>query len=128
MPKISVVETGAPTPSGSSITDKWVEYNGNRVTEVPAGERFDIYAKGTAQNPSALTWEVLITVFSSDGTIAAYDTSDAYGATYNTPQMKLDSLPSGFQLPVMPNNDIILNFRLWGNDTRGQTIPPISDW
>ena len=128
MPKINVVETGTPTPSGSSISDKWVQYKGQRVTEVPAGERFDIYAKGVARNPSALTWEVLITCFSSDGTIAVYDTTDAYGETYNTPQMKLDTLPSGFQLPVMPNVDITLNFRLWGNDTRGQAIPPITEW
>jgi len=128
MPKISVIETGTPTPSGSSITDNWVEYKGQRVTEVPAGENFNIYAKGTAKNPDALTWDVLITVFSSDGSIAAYDTSDAYGSTYNTPKMKLDTPAPGFSAPKMPNKDITLNFRLFGNDTRGQTIPPITNW
>jgi len=128
MGKINLRETGAPQPSGSSISDKWVMYNGQRVTEVPAGERFDIYAKGVARNPGALTWEVLITCLSSDGKIAVYDTSDAYGDPYNTPSMKLDSLPSGFQLPVMPSGDITLFFRLWGNDTRGQPAPAVSEW
>lgn len=128
MPKINLIQTGAPTPGGSSITDMWVLYKGQRVSEVPAGERFDIYAKGVARNPGALLWEVLMTAFSSDGSIAVFDTADAYGDPYNTPQMKLDSLPAGFQLPVMPNIDIVLNFRLWGNDTRGQAIPPINNW
>jgi len=132
MPKIKLEEVGrkvgAPQASGSSITDKWVEYKGARVTEVPAGERFDIYAKGVARNPGALIWEVMITCFSSDGSIAVYDTTDAYGDPYNTPQMKLDSLPAGFQLPVMPNSDITLYFKLWGNDTRGQPVPPPDQW
>lgn len=128
MPKIQL-ETGVPTPSGSSITEKYVEYKGERVTEVPAGERFDIYAKGVAMNPGALTWEALITAVSDDGSIAVYDTSDAYGGTYNTPTMKLDSLPAGdFQLPVMPNHDITIRIKLWGNDKRGQDVPPPDQW
>lgn len=128
MPKVTLREAGAPTPSGSSITDKWVEYKGARVTEVPAGESFNIYAKGVARNPGAILWEVLITCYSANGSIAVYDTADAYGDPFTTPQMKLDSYPPGFALPVMPNQDITLNFKLWGNDTRGQEVPPPANW
>ncbi len=128
MPKVNIKGVGAPSPSGSSITDAWVSYKGARVTEVPAGEPFEIWAKGTARNPGALTWEVLITCYSPDGSIAVYDDVDAYGDPYTTPSMILDKLPAGFQSPVMPNADLTLYFKLWGNDTRGQPIPPPADW
>lgn len=127
MRKVSLEGIGTPTPSGSSITDAYVEYKGLRVDEVPEGERFDIYATGTGRNPGAISWEVLITVTDDDG-VAAYDTSDAYGDPYNTPRMKLDSLPPGYSLPRMPDHDITLRLKLWGNDTRGQPIPPMSEW
>lgn len=126
MPKITLVETGAPTPAGSSITDKWVEYKGARTTEVPAGEPFEIFAKGVAKNPGALTWEVLFTAVSLDGSIACYNPTDAYGESYTTPSVKIsaNAWPGFPKPPVMPNRDISLTIKLWGNDTRGQRIPP----
>jgi len=131
MPKIDVVETGTPAPLDSAFLDKWVEYKGQRVTEIPAGENFDIRCKIRARNPGALTWETLVTCFSSDGTIAVYDTTYAYSDPYVTPSLetiKVDTPAPGFSAPKMPNTDITLNFRLWGNDTREQTVPPISNW
>lgn len=128
MPKITMVETGAPTPVGSSITDAWVEYKGNRVTEVPAGDQFEIWARGVAKNPGATFWEVLFTAVSLDGSVACYNPTDAYGETYTTPTVKVSANAwSGFpKPPVMPNMDITLVIKLWGNDTRGQVIPPPS--
>lgn len=133
MPKVNLKEVGravgAPQPSGSFITDKYIEYQGQRVSEVPAGERFDIYASAVSRNPGSLLWEILITAVSDDGEIATYDTTDANGDPYTSPVMKLDSLPPGnFELPRMPDHDISLYFKSWGNDTRGQDIPPVEDW
>lgn len=127
MPKINI-EGNTPTPTGSSITEVVIEYKGQATTEVPAGELFDIYVRGIARNPGAYTWEVLVTAISSVGEIAVYDTTDAYGDPFNLPRMKIDTVASGYSRPIMPSQDITLRVKLWGNDHRGQTLPPVTEW
>jgi len=130
MPNVSIRGIGAPTPSGSSITDAWVEYQRARTTEVPAGEIFEIYAAFTARNPNALSWEVLVTAKSNDGSIAVYNPTDAYGDPFTQTKCQVSStaVPGFSAPPIMPNRNITLAIKLWGNDTRGQPIPGISEW
>ena len=126
--KVSISAT--PTPTGSSIYDAWVEYKGGRTTEVPVGESFEIYARGHARNPGAIVWEVLFTALSDDGSVACYNPTDAWGESYDTPTVKVSANagPGYRKPPIMPNRDIAIIIKLWGNDTRGQTIPPVEEW
>ena len=128
MPKINAILGNTPTPTGSSITEVVIEYKGQATTEVPAGERFEVYARGVAANPGALVWEVLYTMISTDGTIACYNPTDASGSSYTTPRVKVTANSISGKEPIMPNKDITLRIKLWGNDHRGMTLPPISEW
>ena len=136
MPKISMQGIGVPTPSGSSITDCWVEYKGSRTNEVPAGEEFVVRARGLANIPGQTTGcKILITAKSSDGTIAQYDdvnpTLWQTGPIYDSGNLhlKYDALVGRAQQnPIMPNHDITLYFKLWGNDHLATTYPPVSEW
>lgn len=129
MPKINVI--GTPTPVGSSITKVEVKYKGNIVTEVPAGEKFDVYAWGIGKNTTDIAWEVLFTMIDGDRNIACYNPTDAYTKTYETAGLlpvKITSNSVGGKEPIMPNKDITLRIKLWGNDHRGMALPPISEW
>lgn len=132
MPKLSIHGIGAPTPSGSSIIDAWVEYKGSRTTEVPAGEPFKIRARGQANIPGQTTGcETLITAKSDDGSIAQFDVTrhGLGGPIYDTGNMHLKyDTSSNYFDPIMPNRNITLRIKLWGNDHIGMLIPDISQW
>lgn len=130
MPEISIRGIGQPTPSGSSITDAWVTYKGARTTEVPAGEPFQIWARGIANIPGQISAEVLFTA--KGGNIAQFDTTDVGpfgGPTYDSGNTWLKFNQQGQQSdPIMPSQNLTLTIKLWGNSARGQAIPPISQW
>jgi len=134
MPKISFRGIGIPTPGGSSVDEVWVEYKGNIETEVPEGEKFKIFARGTANIPDQFTGcEILITAISSDGLIARYDRTNPTlwqtGPIYDSGDMHLEDEPGGGTSdPTMPDHDITLEFTIWGNDNLFETVPPVSEW
>ena len=130
MPKISFRGIGAPTPEGSSVDEVWVEYDGDITDEVPVGEKFKIFARGTANIP-ALLCDIIITVISDDGLIARYDRTTPVGIPplYDSGDMHLEDEPDGGTSdPEMPDHDIILEFTIWGNDHLYKPVPPVSEW
>lgn len=103
-----------------TITDAWVEYGGERVTEVPDGEHFIIYAsyecfwsEGSFFDP----WAVAVTV-SGDG-IANVDRT-RINADRGSGTMKLDE--DGVN--VMSDKDVVLTFKPWGHPDGGTTTLP----
>jgi len=132
MPSISIRGIGSPTPVGSAITKVEVEYAGQVTTEVPEGERFLVNAWGIGMNPGAYSWEVLFTMISNDGTIACYNSTDVAGEKYQTPgfnPVKVTARNVSGMEPIMPNHDITLLVKLWGNDTKGQNPPSdLNEW
>lgn len=127
--RISVSGIRQANPAGV-INDVWFKHLGQIVTEVPVGERFEIWASVTVSNPDGLfhTWDMLCTCKSTDGLIAVFDKSWGDGDEQSDTAMHLNSLPSGYQAPVMPDHDLSLIFTIWKNETRGETPPPVSEW
>lgn len=132
MYRISLEGIGAPTPSGSSINDAWVEYKGDRTTEVPVGQPFKIRARGSANIPGQTTGcEILITAVSDDGSIKRYEKMKPGfgGPIYDTGNLWLKWDENGnYQDPIMPNKHITLRIKLWGNDHWGEPVPTTNQW
>lgn len=106
-----------------TITDAWVEYKGNRVTEVPFGEVFDI--RCSYQPGGGDRW--LSCVTAAGGGIENYEDTLIYWAN-NTQlqQVKLDKRGAN----IMPDHDISLRFKLWGNEDENisPAYPPKNQW
>ena len=113
-------------PITGSVTAVRIIYQGSEVTEVPEGERFDVEVDYSAYNPGALQWAVVATMIATTGELPNYDAtltvwpSDALSGT-----MKLDE--NGKPGP-MPDHDITLRVKLWGNQERTATPPPQNQW
>lgn len=113
-------------PITGSITAVRIKHNGNVVTEVPQGERFDVEVDYSAYNPGALQWAALATMIATTGELPNYDAtltmwpSDTLSGT-----MKLDEM--GRPGP-MPDHDITLRVKLWGNQERTATPPSQTEW
>lgn len=121
--KVSFQGIGQQVTQGAmtmTITDAWVEHNGGRVSEIPEGGKFDIYAsydcfwsEASFFNP----WAVAVTV-SGDG-IANVDRT-RINADRGSGTMKLDSNGPN----IMPGKDISLTFKPWGHpDGATFTLP-----
>lgn len=130
MPNINI-EISAPL--GGEVVDPHVRYptgiGAQRVTEVPSGAEFEIWAGAQNLNASENTWEILYTA--TDGeTIYQWKSQDIYGGSNesNSLQELERQLDGQYGNPVMPNHDITLSITLWGNGTRGQPLPPLDQW
>ncbi len=126
--KINIITGGskiaALVPGVSTIEDAWIEYGGVRITEVPVGEKFDIFATyiarneaGTAFNP----WKATVTVIGND--IQNYEDT-SHSGQHGSQTVKLDKMGDN----IMPDNDITLRFRLWLHDDTSEDYPPIATW
>jgi len=125
MRTISMRAIQALVPGVSSIDDYWIEYGGVRVTQVPAGEKFDIYCKYSARNEAGGTWKVCATVIGTniaDG-IQNYQDTASIGNT-KTETAHLNQMGNN----IMPNKNISLRFKLWLHDDTAETHPPVEAW
>jgi len=100
-------------PITGSIVKAVVEYGGNEVTEVPAGENFTVKVSYSASNPGfVLTpldpgWSTSVTAISTGGEVRGYN------STLETSANTAKVVPIG--LGPMPSKDITLRIKLWGN-------------
>ena len=113
-------------PITGSITAVRIKHEGVVVTEVPEGGYFDVEVDYSAYNPGALQWAAAATMITTDGELPNYDVtrtvfpSDTLGGT-----MKLDAMG---QPGPMPDHDITLRVRLFGNQEWTTTPPPQTEW
>ncbi len=122
---VEVAFIGAGPITGNISVVK-IKHAGEVVTEVPQGEYFDVEVDYVALNPGALQWSACATMITTAGELPNYDTtmtvwpSDKLSGT-----MKLDSM--GKPGP-MPDHDITLRIKLFGNQERTSTPPPQNEW
>lgn len=121
MRKVSLEGIGSLVPGDSTIDDVWIEYGGLRVTEVPAGEKFDIHASYRAINVAGGQWKATVTV-KGDG-IQNYEDTCHFGIE-KSHSPKLDKMGDN----IMPDSDITLRFKLWLHDDCAQDYPPVETW
>lgn len=113
-------------PITGSITAVRIMYEGNAVTEVPEGEKFDVLVDYSAHNPGALQWAVCATMITTAGELPNYDaTLTVWPSDTLSGTMELDEM--GTPGP-MPDHDITLKIKLWGNQERTATPPPQTEW
>ncbi|MBA7636177.1 hypothetical protein ES703_43792 [subsurface metagenome] len=113
-------------PITGNITAVRIKHNGKVVTEVPQGEHFDVEVDYSANNPGALQWAVAATMITTAGELPNYDvTMTVWPSDTLSGTMKLDAM--GFPGP-MPDHDITLRIRLFGNQERTTTPPPQTQW
>ena len=117
-------------PITGAIRDAWVEYDGVRVTEVPEGEYFSPKVSYYADNPGACQWGICVTVIDTANGLANYAITGtpAIGCHTHLEEGDLDVNDYGKTGP-MPNRDVTLRFKLWGNQEKVGTPPyPQSEW
>ena len=113
-------------PITGSITAVRIRHNGNVVTEVPQGERFDVEVDYSAYNPGAMQWAAAATMITTAGELPNYDvTETVWPSDTLSGTMKLDAMG---QPGPMPDHDITLRIRLFGNQERTSTPPPQTEW
>ncbi len=113
-------------PITGRITAVRIKYEGEVVSEVPQGEHFDIEVDYSADNPGAMQWAVVATMIATTGELPNYDaTLTVWPTDKLSGTMKLDEM--GRPGP-MPDHDITLRIKLWGNQERTATPPPQTQW
>ena len=113
-------------PITGSITAVRIIYQGNVVTEVPQGAHFDVEVDYSAYNPGALQWAVAATMITTVGELPNYDvTRTVWPSDTLSGTMKLDAMG---QPGPMPDHDITLRIRLFGNQEWTTTPPPQAEW
>ena len=111
-------------PITGSITAVRIKHEGVVVTEVPQGEHFDVEVDYSAYNPSALQWAVAATMITTEGRLPNYDvTRTVWPSDTLSGTMKLDAMG---QPGPMPDHDITLRIKLFGNQ-EWTTTPPSQD-
>ena len=111
-------------PITGSITAVRIIYQGNVVTEVPQGEHFDVEVDYSAYNPGAMQWAVAATMITTEGGLPNYDvTRTVWPSDTLSGTMKLDAMG---QPGPMPDHDITLRIKLFGNQ-EWTTTPPSQD-
>ena len=113
-------------PITGSITAVRIKHEGVVVTEVPEGDYFDVEVDYSAHNPGALQWAVCATMITPDGELPNFDaTLTVWPSDTLSGTMKLDAMG---QPGPMPDHDITLRIKLWGNQERTGTPPPKTEW
>lgn len=112
----------AAGPAG--ITKITYKYQGQPVTQVPAGSQFDIFVDWFCENVAGglNTWTACITCMALDKSIKDFVTV----STGLVPRNRLEATSEleHYKPHVMPNHDITFRFKLWANDTYNMTTPP----
>ena len=122
MRKVSIEGIGALVPGVSTIEDAWVSISGVRVTQVPVGDKFDIYCHYKAINKAGGYWKATVTVIGIG--IANYEDTRVFGGDKEDYNCKLDNMGDN----IMPNHDISLRFKLWLHDDTSEKHPPTDTW
>lgn len=131
--KVSIAGIGSRIRAGpitGVIRDAWIEYGGNRVNEVPVGEYFSPKISYYADNPGACQWGICVTLIDTTGLISNYAITGTppIGCYSHLEEGDLDVNDYGATGP-MPDEDITLRFKLWGNQEKEGTPPtPKSEW
>jgi len=122
-----------------NIIDKWVEWDGKRVTEVPEGEEFKVIVKYHASNALGASivnpWSTCVTVISTDGSVKGED-HDVHTTTSVDIEATIPPLGYPGYIPkplVMPDHDIELRIKVWCNQSNWAMpgvpdFPPSSDY
>ena len=113
-------------PITGNITAVRIRHNGDVVTEVPQGEQFDVEVDYSAYNPGAMQWAVAATMITTAGELPNYDvTRTVWPSDTLSGTMKLDEMG---QPGPMPDHDITLRIRLFGNQKWTTTPPSQTEW
>lgn len=102
------------------ITDAWVEYGGQRVTEVPEGEHFDILASYNCQWDQGSFWDPWKVAIAVSGNGISNIDSTVIRADRGSGTMKLDHDGPN----IMPNAGISLTLTPWGHPEGATTTLP----
>jgi len=120
-------------PFTVDIIDKWVEWDGKRVTEVPEGEKFKVIVKYHASNALGASilnpWSTCVTVISTDGLVKGED-HDMHTTTPVDIRAEIPSLGYLGYIPkplVMPDHDIDLRIKVWCNQSNW-AMPGVPDF
>lgn len=114
-----------PTITGT-ISKVEIIWKGLVVTQVPAGEPFDVKMYYSAYNPGGGRWEIAGTVSDIDGTLVNYEIAQTsiLGGNNLGGQVTLNKYGS----LVMPSNPVTLRVKLWGHPYIPSTPPDSSLW
>lgn len=128
MRKVSFEGIGDLVPGVSTIEDAWIEYGGLRVSQVPVGEKFDIFCHFIARNEAGGQWKIAVTVI-GDG-IQNWEDETA-GIPFGAKRKEMEHVElKKMGDNIMPDEDITLRLKLWLHDEIGvdPPYPPIGTW
>jgi hypothetical protein len=116
-----------------SITKVEIIWNGAVVTQVPAGDHFDVKVYFSANNPGGGNWTVAATVIGTDGSNAHFDVFNVTLATSKTGSFFVQDAAAISAPFVMPNSALTLRVTLWGylysvGGSDFRTAVPQSQW
>jgi hypothetical protein len=97
-----------------SVQKVEIIWNGAVVTQVPAGDHFDVKVYFTANNPGGGNWTVGATVIATDGSNAHFDVFNVTLATSKTGSFFIQDASATSAPFVMPNGALTLRVTLWG--------------
>ncbi len=97
-----------------SITKVEIIWNGAVVSQVPAGDHFDVRVYFSANNPGGGNWTVAATVIGTDGSNAHYDVFNVTNTTSKTGNFLIQDAASISAPFLMPNSALTLRVTLWG--------------
>jgi hypothetical protein len=116
-----------------SITKVEIIWNGAVVTQVPAGDHFDVRVYFSANNPGGGNWTVGATVIAPDGSLAHFDVFNITNTTSKTGNFLIQDAQSLSAPFIMPNSALTLRVTLWGylysvGGTDFKNAVPVSQW
>lgn len=128
------------------IKDVWLERTGTavgpgaKITEVAAGTKFVVAVRFNASNPgfphsvTDFFWSIGLTAMSTDGKVHAKEWAQIArkpAGPGDTIVGEIDRIGGAVgQTMTMPDHDITLRIKLWGNQEAGYLgfAPPLGDW
>lgn len=118
-------------PGVSAIHDVWAEVNGQRVDMIQPGTPFRVRVSFLAENAAGLgNWSATVTISNSTGTVKNWRHSSVFigGMARTIEKTGLEIKEMGDN--VMPDADLALTVKLWGNDAQfpSPKYPPQELW
>jgi hypothetical protein len=118
---------GATANITGTITKVEIIWQGAVVTQVPAGDPFEVRVTYNVTNSAGGYWSVAITGIATDGSLPNYslDSTSIFGGNSLTGPKTLNNMGQLY----MPNNAVTLRITLWGITIGNDTTPPAqSSW
>jgi len=111
---------------GATIHDAWiVDATGNRVETLTAGSQFRVRVSFTATNSAATwaLWSACVTFIDDTRTIRNFAIAKPFAPdAVIDGNLDLDWIPPGYN--IMPNRNLPLTIRVFGNDSAVVNTPP----